>query len=59
MGRLRQSHSAAKTERVVLMQRGKVVADGPVRDVLVESRLSALFGQPLPLSKRGGYYNLW
>ena len=46
-------------ERVVLMQRGKVVADGPVREVLVESRLSTLFGQPLQLSERDGYYNLW
>ena len=46
-------------ERVVLMQRGKIVADGPVREVLVEFRLSALFGQPLHLSERDGYYNLW
>jgi iron complex transport system ATP-binding protein len=46
-------------ERVVLMSRGKIVADGPVREVLVESRLSALFGRPLQLSERDGYYNLW
>src|SRR3970282_2035558 len=31
-------------ERVVLMDRGRIVADGPTRQVLVESRLSALFG---------------
>ncbi len=46
-------------ERVVLMDRGHIVADGPKREVLVASRLSALFGQPLELSERDGYYNLW
>jgi iron complex transport system ATP-binding protein len=46
-------------ERVVLMDRGSILADGPTREVLVESRLSALFGRPLELSERDGYYNLW
>jgi iron complex transport system ATP-binding protein len=46
-------------ERVVLMDRGRIVADGGVREVLTESRLSALFGRPLELSERDGYYNLW
>lgn len=46
-------------ERVVLMNRGRIVADGPVREILVESRLSDLFGHPLELSERDGYYNLW
>ena len=46
-------------ERVVLMDRGSIVADGPVRGILVEHRLSALFGRPLQLSERDGYYNLW
>src|SRR6516164_3619616 len=46
-------------ERVVLMDRGRIVADGPTREVLVESKLSALFGRPLQLSERDGYYNLW
>jgi iron complex transport system ATP-binding protein len=45
-------------ERVVLMNRGRIVADGPVREVLVESTLSELFGRPLQLSERNGYYNL-
>ena len=45
--------------RVVLMDRGRIVADGPTREVLVESRLSKLFGRPLQLSERDGYYNLW
>jgi iron complex transport system ATP-binding protein len=46
-------------ERVVLMHRGRIIADGPTREVLVESRLSKLFGRALQLSERDGYYNLW
>ena len=46
-------------ERVVLMNRGRIVADGPTQQVLVEWRLSELFGRPLELSVRDGYYNLW
>ena len=46
-------------ERVLLMKRGKIIADGPVHEVLVESTLSDLFGHPLQLSERDGYYNLW
>ena len=46
-------------ERVVLMNRGRVVADGPVRQILTEQRLSELFGRPVQLSERDGYYNLW
>jgi iron complex transport system ATP-binding protein len=46
-------------QRVVLMQRGRIVADGPTREILTESRLSTLFGRPVSLSERDGYYNLW
>ena len=46
-------------ERVVLMNRGHIIADGPTREVLVERRLSGLFGRPVELSERDGYYNLW
>jgi iron complex transport system ATP-binding protein len=46
-------------DRVVLMRDGHIVADGPTREILVEERLSALFGRPLELSERDGYYNLW
>jgi iron complex transport system ATP-binding protein len=46
-------------ERVLLMKRGKIIADGPVREILVESTLSDLFGHPLQLSERDGYYSLW
>jgi len=44
---------------VILMSQGSVVADGPSRIVLTAPRLSALFGRPLELLERDGYYNLW
>jgi len=46
-------------ERVVLMSRGRIAADGPKPETLVTQRLSTLFGLPLELSERDGYYNLW
>ncbi len=46
-------------QRVVLMNRGQIVADGPTREVLIESRLSELFRRPLQLFERDGHYNLW
>ena len=48
-----------EVDRVVLMKRGTIVTDGPVREVLVEERLSTLFGRPVELSESDGYYNLW
>ena len=46
-------------ERVILMSQGSIVVDGPPREVLTSARLSALFGRPLELLERDGYYNLW
>jgi iron complex transport system ATP-binding protein len=46
-------------ERVILMSKGSIVADGPTREVLTAPRLSELFGRPLELLERDGYYNLW
>jgi iron complex transport system ATP-binding protein len=46
-------------DRVVLMNRGTIIADGPTREVLVEEKLAALFGHPVELLERDGYYNLW
>jgi len=46
-------------DRILLMNRGRIIADGPKDEVLVESKLSELFGRPLQLSERDGYYNLW
>ena len=46
-------------DRVVLMERGRIIADGPKSAVLIASKLSALFRQPLELWERNGYFNLW
>jgi iron complex transport system ATP-binding protein len=45
--------------RVILMQGGKIVADGPTPEILTADRLSKLFGLPVDMAERGGYYNLW
>jgi len=48
-----------EVERVILMQRGRLIADGPKRKVLTAANLSSLFGLPIRLSRRDGYYHLW
>ncbi|MEO8659795.1 MAG: ATP-binding cassette domain-containing protein [Bryobacteraceae bacterium] len=44
-------------DRVVLMQHGRVVADGPKQELLTEMRLSQLFGVNVCILERGGYYH--
>jgi len=46
-------------ERVILMRGGAVVADGRKSDVLTASALAGLFGLPVDLAQRDGYYHLW
>jgi len=46
-------------ERVILMRAGEIFADGPKHEVLSAPNLSALFGVPVGLSQRSGYYHLW
>ncbi|MCC6293426.1 MAG: ATP-binding cassette domain-containing protein [Bryobacterales bacterium] len=48
-----------EVERVLFMEAGRVVRDGPKAEVLTERNLSALFGRRLELLERDGYYNLW
>ena len=45
-------------ERVVLMQRGRIVADGAKSEVLTSKRLSALFGVPVKLFREGEYFHV-
>jgi iron complex transport system ATP-binding protein len=45
-------------ERVVLLQRGKVLADGPKEKVLTNKQLSALFGVRVKLFRDQGYFHL-
>lgn len=46
-------------QRVVLLAEGRVVADGPKRELLVAEKLSALFGRSLHLEERDGYFHLF
>ncbi len=46
-------------ERVVMVQDGRIVADGPKRELLTGERLSELFDIPALLEERDGNYRLW
>ncbi|MCL4401274.1 MAG: ATP-binding cassette domain-containing protein [Acidobacteria bacterium] len=45
--------------RVILLKSGRIVADGPKAAVLTPAALSALFGTPVEIVERRGYYHLW
>jgi iron complex transport system ATP-binding protein len=45
-------------ERVVLIKDGRIYADGRKESVLNSSTLSALFGIPVEVLERGGYYHV-
>jgi len=44
-------------ERVVLLQRGRVAAEGMKEEMLTSERLGAIFGAPIALERRDGYYS--
>lgn len=46
-------------ERVVLLQEGRVVADGPKRKILTEEKLARLFDVEVRLVEREGYFHLY
>ena len=46
-------------ERVVLLRRGTVYADGPKTELLSSARLSALYGVPVEVTETGGFYRAW
>jgi iron complex transport system ATP-binding protein len=46
-------------QRVVLMSRGRVVADGPKEQMLQVERLGALFGVKVQMARRDGHYQFW
>jgi iron complex transport system ATP-binding protein len=57
------THHAAdiipEIERVVLMRDGRVLADGRKEELLVEDQMSKLFGYPVEIVRRDGYYHIW
>lgn len=46
-------------QRVVLMSRGKIVADGRKEEILQVERLAALFGVDVEMARKNGHYLLW
>ncbi len=48
-----------EVERVVLMRDGRLLEDGPKAEVLTAPNLGRLFGLPVTLARREGYYHLW
>ncbi|HTS68489.1 MAG TPA: ATP-binding cassette domain-containing protein [Terriglobia bacterium] len=45
-------------DRVILLHQGRVFADGAKSEVLTPQRLTELFGLPVELAQRDGYYHL-
>ncbi len=46
-------------DRVVMMRSGRIVGDGPKHTLLTAARLRELFGVPLELTARDGYWHSW
>lgn len=46
-------------ERIILLREGRLVADGPKDRILTAATLETLFGVPVEISRRDGYYHLW
>jgi iron complex transport system ATP-binding protein len=46
-------------DRVVLLRNGKIQADGQKEDLLNPEEISNLFGIPVDITRRDGYYHLW
>jgi iron complex transport system ATP-binding protein len=46
-------------ERILMMQDGRIVADGPKSELLTAERLSALFKIEVRLSERDGFFHAW
>jgi iron complex transport system ATP-binding protein len=46
-------------ERVVLISKGKIIGDGVKKEMLQAEPLSSLFGIPVEIARKDGYYHLW
>jgi iron complex transport system ATP-binding protein len=46
-------------DRVILLHQGRIFADGSKQELLTTERLTGLFGLPVELTRRDGYYHLW
>jgi iron complex transport system ATP-binding protein len=48
-----------EVERVVMMTKGRIVADGKKEEMLKSERLSSLFEIPVEVAHKNGHYHLW
>jgi iron complex transport system ATP-binding protein len=48
-----------EVDRVILLQQGRIVRDGPKAEVLTADSLSALFGRTVAVEEHAGYYRAW
>jgi iron complex transport system ATP-binding protein len=46
-------------DRVVMLREGRIFADGPKSELLTEDRLQKLFGVPVTMARRDGFYHVW
>ena len=46
-------------DRILLMSNGRIIADGPKRDLLTASTLSSLFRTDITLTERDGFFHAW
>lgn len=46
-------------DRVVLMSKGRIIADGRKEEILRAERLGNLFGLEVELTRRNGYFHIW
>ena len=46
-------------DRVLLMQSGRILADGPKHSLLTATTLSELFQIPIELTERNGFFHTW
>jgi len=42
-----------------VLREGRIVVDGPKGEVLTTEMLQNVFGLPVELAQRDGYYHLW
>jgi len=48
-----------EVERAILLDHGRIVADGPKHDILTAEALAALYGIPVHLEERDGWFRIW
>ncbi len=46
-------------DRVVLMSKGRIVADGRKEEILSTNQLTSLFGMRVEIGRQDGFYHLW